>query len=353
MPPPLTGTTMWAREIASVESDILMYDVSVNRAVDKIGIVNTTKIIAIVRQYFSYYLYLRSLRARPVVVIPLSQSKLGFLRDSIYIYIADRIRCPVVVYLHGSEFKDVVIRSNAAWAKYVGYILSKTKGAVVLGEKLRSNFERWYHQSRIYVIENGLSNVGVEERNNQTDRKNPSLLSVSNMMKRKGIIDVMAAYKIARDAGADISIDIAGAKVDQEVYRTVENITKSYSNARYHGIVDGVQKKMLFANADIFVFTPILPEGMPYVLIEAMMHGLAIISTDQGAITESVQHMRNGVIVQTNNPESIAEAIMMLASNADILRRMKIESVAVYQEKHTIEKMIKKLHSVAHAVVHS
>ncbi|MBK7712563.1 MAG: glycosyltransferase family 4 protein [Bacteroidales bacterium] len=44
----------------------------------------------------------------------------------------------------------------------------------------------------------------------------------------------------------------------------------------------------LLTEADIFTFTPGIPEGHPWVIVESMAAGLPIISTDQGAITESV-----------------------------------------------------------------
>jgi len=68
---------------------------------------------------------------------------------------------------------------------------------------------------------------------------------------------------------------------------------EKYSETSVHvvGPVVGTQKFELLSSSDIFVFpTYYPPEGHPWVIVEALAAGLPIISTDQGAITESVFH---------------------------------------------------------------
>ena len=77
-----------------------------------------------------------------------------------------------------------------------------------------------------------------------------------------------------------------------------------------------------FADADVFIFTPKAPEGHPWVLVESLASGLPVISTDQGAIKESVLHGKNGFIVEPAIPKSIAGAVDLLVTNADMREKM-------------------------------
>ena len=82
-----------------------------------------------------------------------------------------------------------------------------------------------------------------------------------------------------------------------------------------------------------------------------MAAGLPIISTDQGAITESVLNMENGFIIESNNPEQIAEKIEYLVNHPDVRQKMGKESRRLYEENFTEEIMVKRLASVFNTVI--
>jgi glycosyltransferase involved in cell wall biosynthesis len=87
------------------------------------------------------------------------------------------------------------------------------------------------------------------------------------------------------------------------------------------------------------------------VAVEAMAAGLPIISTDQGAIVESVIHGENGFIVESHNPHQIAEKIKFLIKNPDAREKMGAESRKKYLENFTEGKMVERLHEVFEKVM--
>ena len=68
------------------------------------------------------------------------------------------------------------------------------------------------------------------------------------------------------------------------------------------------------ANSDIFVL-PSLSEGFPLVILEAMASGLPIIATKVGGLPSIIHENENGFIIETKNPEQIAEKTIMLLDN--------------------------------------
>jgi glycosyltransferase involved in cell wall biosynthesis len=113
----------------------------------------------------------------------------------------------------------------------------------------------------------------------------------------------------------------------------------------------GNEKWQLFAQADVFVFCPIAPEGHPWVIVEAMAAGLPVIATNQGAIAESVIDGENGYIVPENNPQAIAEKLTSLLQNETWRKKMSEASKKRYSAYFTEEKMVGNLSNVFYEIL--
>ena len=117
---------------------------------------------------------------------------------------------------------------------------------------------------------------------------------------------------------------------------------------QFYSQEESIRKFELMASAAIFLFPPRAPEGHPWVIIEAMASSLPIISTNQGAIVESVIDGENGFIVPTHSPNEIANKITILANDENLRISMGNKSRAFYESKFTEEKMVERLSSIIH-----
>ena len=79
--------------------------------------------------------------------------------------------------------------------------------------------------------------------------------------------------------------------------------------------------KSLYECADIFVF-PTEADCLPVAVMEAMMAGLPVITTNVGAISEEVKSGENGVIIQPKDPIALGNAVLALAKNDQRRRNM-------------------------------
>jgi glycosyltransferase involved in cell wall biosynthesis len=73
----------------------------------------------------------------------------------------------------------------------------------------------------------------------------------------------------------------------------------------------------LFAAADVFVL-PTLGDAMPWVIIEAMASGLAVVSTRIGAVPELVLDGATGLLVGPGDVAGLAEALKRLAARPEV-----------------------------------
>jgi len=77
--------------------------------------------------------------------------------------------------------------------------------------------------------------------------------------------------------------------------------------------------------ADILLLTS-LHEGLPMVAVEALWHGMAIVATRIGGMTDLVDHDANGLLCNPN-PEEVADALASLIQNPGRLASMQNKSL--------------------------
>jgi glycosyltransferase involved in cell wall biosynthesis len=93
----------------------------------------------------------------------------------------------------------------------------------------------------------------------------------------------------------------------------------------------------------LFVVHPAMwLENMPNALLEAMSAGKAIITSNLGSLPELVQHGINGLLVQSGDTRSLANAIVDLSCRKD-LDRMGRQSRELYEKEHTAQQHMSRL----------
>jgi glycosyltransferase involved in cell wall biosynthesis len=288
-----------------------------------------------------------------LVLIPISQSTIGFLKDSVFIMIARFYKCKTLLHLRGSNFKQWLNRTNFLVKWYSVKCLKSTQGVIVLGQNLRYIFEEYFPKEKIFVSPNG-GNYNLPERIRQ-DNEKIRILYLGNLQASKGIQDVIDAAIIMQQTHAGkFELEIIGAWRNEELKSNcLKKAETSGLPVNFFPPESGKNKLQHLRNADIFVFPPREPEGHPWVIVEAMAAGLPIISTDKGAIIESVIDGRNGYIVPSGNPKEIAFRMVELTDNKDLRERMGRESRKRYEEAFTEEKMVSNLSTIFNSVINS
>jgi len=82
------------------------------------------------------------------------------------------------------------------------------------------------------------------------------------------------------------------------------------------GHVSQKDLSMYYSLIDVFVH-PSLRDGMPNAILEAMACERAIVATSVGGIKDLLEDGKNGVIVNVNDPDMLAEKILELLDNSE------------------------------------
>ena len=347
LPPPYMGpsigTVIMLQSALNNDFKLFHLDTKANYTLQTLGRWSFYKLFKNIGIYFNLIKTL--IKDKPdIVLIPLSQKTLGFLKDSVFFILAGLFRKKIVIHFLGGQFAHWLKDSSILTRAYVTRIMKLADGAIVLGGNLKHQFEEYFDDNQIFVIPNG-ADYTMPAPDLKTDDC-IGIIYVSNITTNKGIEDVLQAMVILKNTTKkEVKLTVVGSWRDEETQQRCMIRIKEHNipvTFLPQGVANEVKLRQL-ANASIFVFVPREIEGQPWVIIEAMAAGLPIISTDSGAITEAVKEGENGFIVPMQAPQQIAEKINYLIDHPDIRKKMGEQNRKVYLENYTEEKMVGKL----------
>jgi glycosyltransferase involved in cell wall biosynthesis len=103
--------------------------------------------------------------------------------------------------------------------------------------------------------------------------------------------------------------------------------------------------------ADIFVQPSIWGEPFPLSVLEAMAAGLPVVSSRAGGLPESIVDKETGLLVEPNNVNALANAMLRLANDKTTAHRMGIAGATRAMQLFSWEVVVKRLESLYEALV--
>jgi len=343
LPPPIHGVTIYNKILLNSKISnffsINHLDISDHRNLDNLGKIDIINVFLSFRNFFSLLKSL--LKHKPdLVYFPISQN-MAFLRDGIFIIIIKIFsKSKIIVHLHGSYFKDYYNKSNFIFKKFIDYTLPKVDSAIVYSYSLKHVISKWINNIE-YVP------IGTTFKPDISNRDNREIIAgyIGNLTRSKGIEDLVKAANIVLKKYKNIKFKIAGSwwKQEERIKNEILNFINENridSNIELLGFISEDNKEKFLMSTDIFVF-PSWNEGQPLVILEAMAAGCPVIAIkDIGAISETVIDGETGILVEKQNPEEIAKAIIYLIENPDMRAKMGLAARKRFEENYTIDKNI-------------
>jgi glycosyltransferase involved in cell wall biosynthesis len=237
---------------------------------------------------------------------------------------AKKLKIKNVVHVHGVTGEKGFVLNLAQ--KTFMYSLGKTifdnadKVICLTSNDSRKVVEYGCAQAKICVISNGVnvSNFYPE------DKEVPnSLIWIGRFVHEKGLAYLIDAMRIVVGiAGfAKVKLTLVG---DGPLMSKIQGLVQDYhltQNVFFRGKVSHADLPGLI-NTSSLVLLPSLSEGMPYVLLEAMACGKAVIGSDISGINDVIDHQETGFLVPSRNSEILAQAILKLLGDEDFRKEM-------------------------------
>lgn len=162
---------------------------------------------------------------------------------------------------------------------------------------------------------------------------------VSRMIEPKGIAEAVAAVRHARAAGSAIELHLFGDPDDtnpRSIPRTRLLQWAAEPGIAWHGSVADIAPVWRDHHVAMLLSHR---EGLPRALVEAAAAGRAIVTTDVPGCREVVRDGKEGVLVPLGDIEAAARALIELAAEPELRRRMGLTANARFQECFTVQQV--------------
>jgi glycosyltransferase involved in cell wall biosynthesis len=192
-------------------------------------------------------------------------------------------------------------------------------------------------KANVQTIYNGVNfeKFSVAEK---PSRKLLKLLFIGNLIKTKGVFELLMAAKTLSDEKVDFELSIIGS--GPEANNLTSYIVENYLSTSVK-IIGGVPHEQLdqwFAKSHALIL-PSYREGVPNVIMEALSTGTPVVATKVGGIPEVIKNEINGILLEDYQPDTIYQGIRSLMNEAwsseDILK-----SVESYTWENTSEQFL-------------
>ncbi|MDX6465111.1 MAG: hypothetical protein QOI27_151 [Gaiellaceae bacterium] len=147
----------------------------------------------------------------------------------------------------------------------------------------------------------------------------PRLLCVGRLIPIKGHIVLLRAFAAARRELPELQLDIAGRGPLEPALKAFARELGIADSVHFLGQVNPIQTAIERAAV---VVVPSMGEGFGMVALEAMERGRPVIAAEIGGLGELVLDGETGVLVPPGEAEPLRAAIVRLAGDLDLARRM-------------------------------
>ena len=150
-----------------------------------------------------------------------------------------------------------------------------------------------------------------------------NILFVGRFEPRKGVLDMLKAYRTLRRTGRDCRLLlVGGGPQEREARRYVA--TRRLTGVEFLGRVSDDEKCQLFRTADVFVSPATGRESFGIVLLEAMAAGAPVVASDIHGYKGVVRRGREALLVEPREPKELAHAIGRLVDDRELATQMSV-----------------------------
>jgi glycosyltransferase involved in cell wall biosynthesis len=341
LPPPYHGSNVMAKSMLSALAlkgyKTIFVDKLFAKSIDTIGKPTLRKIFRV--PVLAFQIIMTCMFKRPVMCIYfIAVGKSAFIIDAFLLLLIRSCQVPYILRFGGKGYRELQ-NESFIWKFIVSHTLSKALGGIVLGQIMKGDVNMFISNHKLVYVPNGV--VVNQTELNKKNSKQVQILYLSNLVPSKGALEYLKAADIVIRKHHNVRFILAGVASSQSFsdrlrYYIASNKLDGY--VKMPGGVIGEQKEKLLASSDIFVFPSYFKyEVFGTVNIEAMGFGLPVISSKEGAISETVEDGVNGFIIDPKSPEDIADKISILVNNPDLRQKMGIKGREIFKSKYSLE----------------
>jgi len=236
-------------------------------------------------------------------------------------------RVPTVYHQHGSHNPVQLSRYRVARSKAFQFLFDKmlnlvhrrSDWTIAIDVHCRKQVIRSGAGHKVSLLMNGVSTemfrpdlqTGQRMRERFQLEKKRVILFVGRLEEGKGTDNLLEAMKILNAREEAYCAFFIGEGSRKKSLQELVDKRHMEKAVFFPGAIPHHQLRDFYNMADVLLL-PSEREGIPMVVLEALACGTPVVATDVGGVENLVSDGKNGILLKTNAPESLAHAVLRI-----------------------------------------
>ena len=265
------------------------------------------------------------------------------------------LRKPVVVTIHGSDFRMATERSSFL-TKIFLYVCQRANQIMCVSEVQEKEIQKMgVRIEKILTFPMGIDESFLEvgrKRREKLNGQSHTVLSNRNLLPLYNVSLLIRAIPAVLKEEPNTKFIIAGDGLERDnLEKEAKNLNVS-SLIKFLGRVPPEKMADLLAQADIYVSTS-LYDGTSVSLLEAMGSGAFPVVTDIPSNREWIVDGKNGFLVPIDESGILASRILDAIRNRDLLEKSRSDNLLIVEKKAFWPTNIKRLEGIYSSLLYN
>jgi len=275
--------------------------------------------------------------------------KTSIIRDFVFLQMSKKERVFSLFFIHGWK-KPVFdyINSNRLFKKKNYNRISMADAIVVLASQFKRELvDLGVDSQKIFVSSTMVESDKYCLENKDFD-SSFKVLFCANMHIKKGPYELLNAVPFVLEKYPQTKFIFVGEGKELENLKEKSMELSIENNVDFTGYISNIEKIKIFKNSNIFVYPSYYGEGFPTVILEAMGAGMPLVTTPVAGLADALENGKQGLIIKSipPEPEEIADKIIRLIENPELMKAMSKNNLKEAKEKYDINVVCKKIERI-------
>ena len=252
------------------------------------------------------------------------------------------IQIPIVTTLHGTDI--TLVGSHPFYKPAVTFSINHSDRVTAVSESLKQDTLRLFDiKKNINVIPNFIDTEKIKlkgkpcERSLLAEKEEKILTNISNFRPLKRIMDVISIFEGVQPK---IKSKLMMVGEGPEKKRAIQYVNEKGLEEQVLFLGNSNEIDKILCYSDLFLL-PSEKESFGLSALEAMAHGVPIISSDAGGIPEVNKHGKTGYLSKIGDTESMTLNALSLLQNESLHKSFK-KQAEQQAEKFNLESVVNK-----------
>lgn len=193
--------------------------------------------------------------------------------------------------------------------------------------------------ARLSVIYNGV--VEPEQEPSPVCVEEPVILCLGRLVREKGFDLMIEALTWVRGPQPRARLIVAGDGPERKALEAKVQQIGLGQAVQFLGWVGERERNALLNRAAVVVIPSRWQEPFPLVALEAAWMGRPLVAAQAGGLPEAVRHGQTGLLVEPENSQALAQAVLQVLCNPELARRMGCAGRQLAQERFDVDRYVR------------